>query len=438
MPDKKAPQKIGFVGTFEVANYGDCLFPVVYMHLLQERLEDLEFSFHSPLPQSAGIMDYGPIQALPDKPANIAFDADALILCGGETLWFGHSSGTFNFPASTLSAFARLWLGPTIATSRGEVDFYVHCVGMPHAELEAPAAIAEALLSATRVTVRDPVTAKRLGEHFPVVVDPVFALSTLKTQAEWEDEAKRWLPDAYECGAYIAAHISAPYLKNDLREWCKQVASLAAEADLPILLVPVCHFMDDRHTLEEARTTLIELGIDGARVQLPPLASKDVISTAALLGMSGGVITSSLHALVTATSFGRAFAGYVGKGKGNGKHRQSLLAAGVDYGMSMDIADIAATFIHAQAQDPNASRTEAIARAMAGFDDLTASLERDRGSHQALAQETIDAVLLHDTAPTRDLRLEMKRTILRWSNKSPFLASLLVARRRARVKRATS
>ena len=433
------PKKIGFVGTFDVANYGDCLFPVVYMHLLRERMpDDQEFSFYSPLAQSAEIMDYGPIKPLLERLSNIAFEEDALILCGGETLWLGHSAGTFNFPPSTLSAFARLWFGPTVAASRGDVDFYVHCVGMPHAQLEAPPAISEALLSATKVCVRDEVTARRLGNKFPVKVDPVFALSTLKSSDEWEAELSKWLPQTYAPGEYLAAHISSPYLKNDLRNWCAQVAQVAKQHEMPVLMVPVCHFMDDRHTLETARQILIELGIDEERVYLPPQESKDVIATAALLGMSGGVITSSLHACVTAASFGAPFAGYVGQGKGEGKHRQTLLAAGIDYGMSMDIPDISDTFAHAKQQDRQASRQEAIARAIDGFDELIEDLSVGHRSPRELEEATIEAVLLDDTAPTRDLRFEAKRTILRIAKKSAFLADLLTARRRNRMRQGTA
>lgn len=432
------PVKIGLVGTFDVANYGDCLFPVVYMHLLEQRLKGLEFTFYSPFARSAQIMDYGPVKALPATVSDVAFGEDALILCGGETLWLGHSSGTFNFPRSTLSAYARLWFGPSIASSKGEVDFYVQSVGMPRADLEAPDAIADALRGATMVSVRDEVTASRLRREFPVEVDPVFALSNVKERSDWEAEARKYLPDGFVPGGYLAAHVSMQYLTDGLSQWCEQVAQASNHNDLPILLVPVCHFMDDRNTLEQARTILISLGIAQERVCLPPMASKDVVATAALLGMSGGVITSSLHACVTAVSFGVPFAGFVGNGKADGKHRQTLLAAGVDYGMAMKIEDLAKTFASSAGQDCGARQARAIERAMAGFETLATGLEQDQRCSKPLAQDTIDAVLLHDTAPTQNLRSEFKRTILRWANKSELLASLLLARRRARVRRKTA
>ena len=427
--------KIGLVGTFDVANYGDCLFPFVYMHLLQERVDGLEFNYYSPLPKSAGIMDYGPIQALPDTLSNTAFEEDALILCGGETLWIGHSSGTFNFPASTLSAFARLWLAPTVAASRGETKFCVHSVGMPQTHLEAPSAIGDALASATSVSVRDEVTAKRLGNRFPVEVDPVFALSTIFEAHEWKAKALTWLPEEFEPQRYLAAHISAPYLASGLRAWCEQVAIVAKRIEMPILLVPVCHFMDDRNTLTVAREFLVEMGLDETHVSVAPEGSQDIIATAAILGMSGGVITSSLHACVTAASFGVPFATYVGDGKGEGKHRQTLLASGISNGMAMEVSELAATFADSVEQDRKTSQRQVVKRALHGLDRLVASLVNDPASATPLSPATIEAVLFHDTMPTRDLRSEVKRTILRWINKSDFLAAFLAANRRSRIRR---
>lgn len=434
-PENQPAKTIGFVGTFDVANYGDCLFPVVYMYLLSQRIEGVEFSFYSPLARSAEIMDYGPIKALPETLLQIAFDEDALILCGGETLWYGHSSGTFNFHKSTLSSYLRLWLAPCVAASRAQVDFYVHSVGMPRADLKAPPEIAEVLSAATMVSVRDEVTAKRLGNRFPVEVDPVFSLSNMKSQQEWQAEARRWLPADYEFGKYLVAQVSMPYLDHGLSQWCEQVAATAKSHNLPILLVPICHFMDDRYNLEEARSILIGMGIAEHRVCLPPLASKDVIATAALLGMSAGVITSSLHACVTAVSFGVPFAGFVGNGKADGKHRQTLLAAGVDYGMAMEIGDLAQTFAESSNQDCTATRSLAIERSMKGLEPLVHGLRHDGPASRPLPQATIDAMLFHDTGATANLRLELKRTLLRWANKSQFLTGLLLARRRARIRR---
>lgn len=433
--DMQKTRKIGLVGTFDVANYGDCLFPYVYMRLLHDRVSDLEFSFYSPMAQSAGIMDYGPIKPLPVRLDNVDFSEDALILCGGETVWLGHSSGTFNFPASTLSAYARLWLAPTLAASLKMTDFYVHSVGMPNVHQHAPDQIGQALMCATAVSVRDAVTADRLGGRFPVEVDPVFALSTLKTLEQWEAEALKWLPDHYEPGRYLVAHISAPYLINDLEEWCRQVMQISNHMDMPLLLVPICHFMHDRSTLAAAREVLVKKGMNDNWVQLPPRESKDIMATAAILGMSAGIVTSSLHACVTAASFGRPFAGYVGKGKADGKHRQTLMAAGIEYGMAMTISEIPNAFTESIDQDRENNRETAIKAALQAFDNLAQSLERRQGPANSLSGDTIEKLLLVDRAPTKNWKAELKRMILRTVRKSDFFAKILNARLQARVRR---
>ena len=105
--------------------------------------------------------------------------------------------------------------------------------------------------------------------------------------------------------------------------------------------------------------------------------------------------------------------------------------------MAMDLSDIPTTFAASLAADRQTSRDEAIKRGLAGFAALTEGLQQKRGAAKPLAQTTIDAVLRHDTAPTKDLRSEAKRTILRWAKKSDLLSGLLTTRRRARVRRGT-
>lgn len=430
----KAPLRIGLIGTFDVANYGDCLFPVVYEALVGRTRSDCKFTYYSPLARDVSIRDYGPVKSLPETMNDIHFDEDVLILCGGETLDLGHSSGTFNFPSSTLGANARLWLAPTVAASRGDVAFYVHCVGMPPADGAPRPEIAEALKSATRVSLRDAVSAQRLGDIFPVETDPVFALSDLKTDGEWQEEAARWLPEGYATDGYLAAHVSAPYLEpGALGRWCGEVASIARQQNLPILLVPVCHFMDDRLTLTAARKLLLELGFDKSRVVLAPDGSENIIATAAILGKSAGVVTSSLHATVTAVSFGKPFATLVGTGRSNSKHRQTLLTVGIDYGMALEIENLVAVYAHALEQDGNRARKEAVELAKRDFAPVLQLLEAPERQTRLIPAKALERVLERDRKGTQDFRFEAKRRVLRMMNRFKPTAKLLTMRRQRRL-----
>jgi hypothetical protein len=433
MPASRKIDRIGFVGTFEVANYGDCLFPLVYMHLLSENGIEAEFSFHSPRSGTSGLAQYGPILPLPAQIESDAFDARALILCGGETLGLGHSGGLYNFPANTLSAFARMWLVPLVAATNGELSFHVHCVGMPTGDLDARPAIARALAHADWVTVRDQVTAARLGDRFPVKVDPVYAVSSLADQADWTARAQSVLPVGFEAGNYMCAHISAPYLAGNLAQWCDQIAQIAQQRDLRVLLLPVCHFLDDRMTLQFVKDSLISRGLEPDRVQFPGEGHQDVLATAALIGSSSGVVTSSLHAMVTAVSFGIPFACFPGAGKKNGKHAQTLKAVNLFDGIALEIGAIASAFDATCQLDRVASREHAIAEAKQDFSEFAVALGNPVKAHGPLPADLIEEIIAIDRSITRQPILEAKRFALRTLERWSFSKQLLKKRRRARI-----
>lgn len=433
MPASRHIDKIGFVGTFEVANYGDCLFPLVYMALFREHGIQPAFSFHSPRSGVSGLADYGPVQALPARLKANAFDEDVLILCGGETLGLGHSGGLYNFPANTLSAFARMWLGPVAAAAAGELGFYVHCVGMPTGDLDARPAIAQALSHANWVTVRDEVTAARLEGRFAVKVDPVFAVSSLAAQDEWDRRAQAVLPAGFAPGNYLCAHISSPYVAGGLPQWCDQVARIARQRDLRVLLLPVCHFLDDHATLEIARDTLVSRGLSPDIVQFPGDGHKHVLTTAALIGSSGGIVTSSLHAMVTAVSFGVPFACFPGAGKKNGKHAQTLRAVGLSNGIALQMGEITAAFDATWPLDHEASRAHAVVIARAHFGELVDALGQPAKASGHLPAELIADIYAIDRGITRQPVTEAKRIALRTLQRWSVTRELLEKRRRARL-----
>lgn len=430
-------RKIGFIGTFEVANYGDCLFPVVYMNFIAKRMPGCTFAFYSPRSGISPLADYGPVQGLPDRLERLDFEVDQLILCGGETLSLGHSAGTYNFPATTLSAYARMWLGPVIAASRGDVEFFVHCVGMPTKDLEIKSTIARLLGYANRVSLRDQVSFDRLEGRYSVEVDPIFAVSTCYEADWWQARARKFLPDAFQVGGYLSAHLSATYLSGSIRPWCEQIAKVALDNDLPVLLLPVCHFLHDRKTLETARAILIELGLPADRVQFPALGHQEVTATAALLGGSAGVITSSLHAIVTAVSFGVSFAGFVGSGSATSKQRQSLLAAGVTFGISPTLAELATTFQLSLKQDMAGIRRRAIDGALSHFDALLNAMNAPSTSSSPISSSEIDEAITIDRMATKNVKREVKRTILRLSKNIPILDWFLRMLRQYRIGRRT-
>ena len=255
--------RIGLVGTYDVDNFGDCLFPEVYAHLLRSALPEAEFSLYSPRPKAAQILSFDEVRPLPQSLNETgALSEDVLILTGGETLGFGHSSGTYNFPESVLSAYSQLWLAPLHAAlnSNGATKFIVHCVGARKMEDKVNRLAAHALQGATSCTFRDAFSQSWVrdgAQKFDVATDPMFLMDGLQTPEQWDQRRSAVLPGGFAAGrGYLAAQISFGYGGNDLVKWCRAIADIALERDLNVVLLPICHFLEDEHYLNIATTRL--------------------------------------------------------------------------------------------------------------------------------------------------------------------------------------
>ena len=170
-----------------------------------------------------------------------------------------------------------------------------------------------------------------------------------------------------------------------------------------------------------------------AKVKLPLAGHEHVIATAALIGNADAMITTSLHALVTAVSFAVPFAGFGGLGKADGKHRQTLKAAGSDFGIAPAIADIAVTLADCRDRDLAAHQAIAIKRAHESFEPLVAALNAAPSPANPLSQELLDQLIAIDRKPTRDRVYETKRIVSRLLKRLPLVDSALAARRLAKL-----
>ena len=238
---------VGLIGTYDVENYGDCLFPHIWIDALHRRFPDVRITLFSPTGVAAGILEIDEMTALPANPGQPFGQRDdpidLMIVTGGEVLGLGHGSGTYIFPRHTLSAYLRLWLTP-IAASMPDPDGPGHddgvrCVSILHAVGLAPPswddadAIADVLRLADHVTVRDAHSAELLGRAsksdalFPVVTDPVYLVSQLESSDDWRARAVRVLPPGTLDRGYLLAHVSQSYLDENLDEWVAAVATAA-------------------------------------------------------------------------------------------------------------------------------------------------------------------------------------------------------------------
>ncbi len=428
---------IGLVGTFDVDNYGDCLFPEVYAALIRARLPGARFTLYSPYAKPARILSFDSVKALPATLDEAQFPEDCLILIGGETVSAGHVSGTYIMPGNTMSHYLRMWLGPTVAATRSEVKFFVHSAGLRLSDPEEGLLIGRLLESADAVSMRDAVSVERLGGQFPIEVDPVFLLQDIMAPAQWSARARAMLPAGLEPGNYLAVQASHAYFGSELDEWCAQIARVLEDTGQKALFLPVCHFMEDQRFLQVAAVRFRQSYPGLAdRIFLLPEDRQNVKDTAALIGCSAGYCGTSLHGAVTAAAFALPMATYSGAGKEIGKHAQTLLAAGIDTGVFHRIGDLADCFRRSAQSPLEASRTRARAMAEQGVDRLCARIAAPKEHLRAPSAADLVAIREIDMRPLGSTRVVLKRKVLsamrRWPAAYEFYRQLKLQRRFSR------
>jgi polysaccharide pyruvyl transferase WcaK-like protein len=410
---------IGLVGTYDVSNFGDCIFPNVYQNELAKRFPAARLTLYSPHAIAADILTFDRVRALPATPDACRFDEDCLILTGGETLSAGHSTGTYIFPLTTMSAFLRLWLGPTIAAAQGSTRFFAHSVGLAPGMEHAQPAIAEALRSADYVRLRDDVSNDRLGGQFGVAVDPVFNMRDLQTPDQWRARAVAVLPGTLANEPFTVFQISQSYLSGNLDPWCAMVSEVMTATGNAAVLLPICNMLNDRELLAVAQRRFAAL--------YPALAPRmtlieqrlKTLDTAAVFAASAGYIGTSLHGAVASVSFANPLA-ILSKDL-RGKHAQTLAKAGVEGVVTDHIGALTKTFMASQQQDRAALRDVAIARAAADFDALCQQILAPRQPRPALAPAALEALLALDRAKVAGTKAQLKRSIFQQMRRIPAL-----------------
>lgn len=418
--------KIGLIGTFDVENFGDCMFPELYTSLLKERFDEVEIALYSPLARAAEILSFAQVQALPAHEtltSLAALDADALILIGGETIGHGHSPGTFNFPRATLSAYLRLWLAPILAARHPDLRptfFAAQSVGAKKMPVATNRAVAMAMDAADRVRFRDRFSAEwiRTGDvSFEVDIDPMFLIDQICSPDDWVMRAQAHLPQSVSPKGYLAAQVSLGYGSNDLKAWVEAVADIARTRGLPIVLVPICHFMQDERLLSRLEGMLQIAGVTTHLVR----GRLNVKDTAALIGMAAGYVGSSLHGAVTSVAFGRPLA-VLGHST-DGKHAGTLRAVGITDVVAIKSEDLSACFHASEAQDLAAARTTAQEVARNSINALMDAIADGVSETQPENLQEAATKLIISERTTRPV-FEAKRLVLRFIGRTSGLSEL--------------
>lgn len=287
--------RLAHFGTFDVANYGDLLFPRLVEHHLRGSFD--EFVHISPVGGRRIYTDVPVSSSLDDvNRQGVRFDA---VMIGGGNIIHARKSDLPDYRHVQRHAYAKLWIGATQLAASQQIPLVVNAPGVPYS-LRGPSAWFGKMMfeQAAYGVVRDEESARRLKDMgiFGVGVVPDTALLVREVFAQeggaHQTFTRRALPERY-----AAVHLNERYLSGEGLCVAERLDSISRKIGMPLVLIPIgpCHG-DDRLAASVA-----------GRMQTQPMVLEpiQVAQIAATIAGAECYIGSSLHGFITAASFER-------------------------------------------------------------------------------------------------------------------------------------
>lgn len=302
--------RIAHFGTFDVANYGDLLFPLVLERRIRELLAsagsrgEIEFVHFSPLGGGSVWEDARPTVAVRELFEHGRFDA---VVLGGGHLVHALPTQLPAYQATTglaNTAYAELWLGATQLAERDGARLIWNAPGVPR--MMAGRA-AELLRAATArvdyLAVRDETSAEHLrrsgvSTEIHVVPDTALDVTRLWSDEQLDAAYAAVFPGGERPERTIAVHVKERYLREPNEQLAARLDQLCEHlgAQAILLALGVCHGDD-----QSARRVAQAMRTRPFVVDRPD----SLLSVTAVLARSAMYVGSSLHGLMVSTAFGR-------------------------------------------------------------------------------------------------------------------------------------
>ena len=307
--------RLAIWGTFDVANFGDHLFPRIFEHEMRRRLPTAQVQAFSPLghlhplPFDGGLMVEPLGEWSQERLAELAIRHDLVTIGGGEII-HTHDDVYANYYGTSIEEARRLQpskffiegLGPALEES---CPVTWHSVGIPFDLDEGPAArVRSALEKRAYVSVRDHISHDRLLRagvtcDVAVVPDSAFLVDRVVT----DEEVERRL--AYLRGIEAYPPSERPLIVQGSRALLPHVediarnltSAIAETGDMPIVLLETgrCHGDEDF-------AAAIAPYLSGHVYRMP--ASPLIADIVAAIVHSRGFVGISLHGNVIAFAHG--------------------------------------------------------------------------------------------------------------------------------------
>ena len=302
-PGAAAKRRVALFGTFDTANFGDCLFPLVVRQQISRRLENADVMAFSPTNRIPPTADYSRVYAFSELGEAFEEDSPAFMIGGGALLSTEHV--LFSYPEIRLlyPYSLKCWLLPAMIARAWGSPLILNGVGLGPFDAAYNDLARKYLGVAALAGVRDALTAdylRHLGMSPEIVPDSAILTPQLQGRAEWEasfEKLKRRfaLPEKY-----VAVQASL-FLGAELEPFAEAAAETLRHAGLPVVFVPICHHLNDLVACGIMRGIFARRGVKTVMVG----AALTSLETAAILRQAALFVGTSLHGALVTLAFGK-------------------------------------------------------------------------------------------------------------------------------------
>jgi polysaccharide pyruvyl transferase WcaK-like protein len=293
--------RVGLIGTFDVDNYGDCLFPIVVADQLKKRLGQVEVFPISPTNRLASIANYSKVYGFNEIVQLFSCVPSCFIVGGGDLLTTSLSIGVYPdrkaYPPSVTT-----WLLPMMIASAWDIPIIFNAVGVAQVGKEYMDIARQYFSDVALLAVRDRLSADKLaskGIQSEVQPDCAILTPDILSKIEWEN-IYREIQNEYRIPSnYIIAQYSLCY--HNVISFAHRMAEMSIQTGLPLVLLPICNHLHDLTCLRIVQKILSRKAVKSILID----RVLNTIQTSALLAHCCMYIGTSLHGAIVTLSFGK-------------------------------------------------------------------------------------------------------------------------------------
>lgn len=248
--------RIAQIGTFDLENYGDLLFPIILENELRERLKDLELILFSPV---GGEMPFYGKKVYPIDQIeyhHLEKKIDVIIIGGGDIIRLDENvAADDKYPAHGRTS--NLWVFPILLAQKYDIPILFNTPGVPFNLCGANTLFLKGILNSVQyISVRDSISAnliKQIDNRLQVIIAPdsVFLLKNIYPKAKMDKIYCSLFEELELPEKYILFQINHFELGVSVTEYSNILLKLEKQAKIPIVLFPIGYVHEDNHLLDE-------------------------------------------------------------------------------------------------------------------------------------------------------------------------------------------